>query len=135
MATIELEALGKIYPGAQVQVDVTWQCLGRLDKDYTVFVQARDPANQIRGQQDTQPRAGKSPTSRWLPGQIITDTYVINMDPAAPEADYSLAIGFYDWQSGARLPARFSLGPLLDPLGNEYDLLAPTRSTGGDSDD
>ena len=105
VALIDYKFIGHVYPGAEVQLDVIWQCLNRLDRDYTVFVQALGPAQQIWGQHDSQPRDGESPTSLWNPGQIITDTYIIEIDPAGPSDGYQLIMGFYDGQTGERLPA------------------------------
>jgi len=105
VALIDYQFTGQIYPGAETQLDVTWQCLNPLDRNYTVFVQALGPAQNIWGQRDTQPRAGESPTSQWSPGQIITDTYIIEIDPAGPSDNYQVIMGFYDGQTGRRLPA------------------------------
>jgi hypothetical protein len=104
-ALIDYQFTGHVYPGAEVQLDVIWQCLNWIERDYTVFVQAIDPTQQIWGQQDTQPRGGASPTSDWLPGQIITDTYTIEIDPDGPADGYQVIMGFYDGQTGERLIA------------------------------
>ncbi len=105
VALVGYRLTGTAAPGAAVQLDVTWQALQPLQKDYTVFVQALDATQTIRGQEDIQPQAGKSPTSGWTPGQIITDTYSLQIDPAGPAGSYQLILGLYDWQTGQRLSA------------------------------
>lgn len=102
-ALIDYQFTGQVYPGAETRLDVVWQSLRPLDRDYTVFVQALDLADEIRGQQDIQPQGGDSPTSSWVPGQIITDTFTIQIDADGPEAGYQVIIGFYDGQTGQRL--------------------------------
>ena len=103
VALVDYEINGEPAPGRSVALNVVWQCLRPLDKDYTVFFQALDETQRIRGQTDAQPQAGKSPTSGWSPGQIITDTYSLRMDPAGPAGMYQMILGLYDWQSGRRL--------------------------------
>ncbi len=63
-------------------VAVQWQALRPLDRDYTVFFHVIGPDGQRYAQQDGMPDGGQSPTSGWLPGDIVTDRYeaVLSMD-------------------------------------------------------
>ena len=105
IALLDYSFTGELTPGGHVSLAVTWQALDWLDKDYTVFVQALDAGSTIWGQQDTQPRGGESPTSSWVPGQIITDTYGFDIKENGPAAGYRVILGFYDAVTGERLPA------------------------------
>jgi len=127
VALIDYEFIGQVYPGAEVQLDVTWQSLRPLDKDYTVFVQALGPAREIWGQQDIQPQDGDSPTSSWVPGQIIADTYILKIDPAGPWDDYEVIIGFYDGQTGERLAVEQDDKVILYPTPDERRVTWPCQ--------
>lgn len=96
----------------EAKLDVTWQTLRPLPFDYSVFFQAIAPGadgDQVVGQLDTQPRDGARPATTWGVGEIITDTYTLQMDGnvAAPELHYYF--GYYDWRDGARLPVNDGL--------------------------
>jgi hypothetical protein len=49
--------------------------------------------------------AGAHPTTRWLEGEVITDTYAIPVAPDAPSGPYTLKIGMYELATMHRLPA------------------------------
>lgn len=104
IALLDYSFTGELAPGRDVSLTVTWQALDWMDTDYTVFVQALDAGNTIWGQQDIQPRGGESPTSAWIPGQIITDAYSFHMKEEGPPAGYRVIMGFYNAQTGERLP-------------------------------
>jgi hypothetical protein len=104
VALLDYSFRGELAPGGDISLSVTWQALDWLDKDYTVFVQALDAGNTIWGQQDIQPRGGERPTSTWVPGEIITDTYGFHMKEDGPPAGYRVIMGFYDARTGERLP-------------------------------
>lgn len=81
-------------------VRTVWLAQQTIRTDYTVFVQLLDVNNNVIAQTDQQPCAGRLPTSTWLAGEIITDTYVLTI----PANDWQqMIIGFYDGQTGQRL--------------------------------
>lgn len=93
-------------PGQEVHVTAHWQALRPQTTDWTVFVQVLDSANQIRGQRDTQPHGGAYPTTRWRPGEVVTDTYTVTVASDAPAHNLRLIMGLYDWQTLQRLPVQ-----------------------------
>jgi hypothetical protein len=97
---------GQLERGQTVQVVVHWQPLRPVAKDYTVFVHAVDPSGNQQGQQDTQPLSGQYPTSRWQVGEVIEDTYEVDISPRGPLQGHVLHLGLYDWQTGERMPTR-----------------------------
>ncbi|MGQ9518468.1 MAG: hypothetical protein ACUVT1_14485, partial [Anaerolineae bacterium] len=105
IALLDYSFTGELAPGGHVSLAVTWQALDWLDRDYTVFVQALDAGSTLWGQQDVQPRGGESPTSSWVPGQVITDAYGFAIKEEGPAAGYRVILGFYDAVTGERLPA------------------------------
>jgi len=94
------------YPISNIQLALYWRCLAPMSTSYTVFTHLLDPAGQQRGQRDSIPCAGQCPTTGWLEGEVLTDTYDIPVDPGAPPGTYTIAVGWYDAATGQRLPAQ-----------------------------
>lgn len=88
---------------AQYQLTLYWQANSEIDTNYTVFVQLLNPAGQVVAQQDSQPLGGAAPTTTWLPGEILTDPYTLNLPPGLPPDDYRLITGLYNPVTGRRL--------------------------------
>ena len=100
-----------------------WQALTNIDTNYKVFVHLFDPASeQIVAQSDAMPRANSYPTSRWVKGEIITDTIVIPLT-GVPPGSYQLAIGLYA-PPDKRLPVQGERG--VDAQ-NRRVILAPVQ--------
>ena len=70
--------------------------------DYTAYVHLLADGGDLVTQRD-RPPAGY-PTSVWQPGEIVLDTYTINLPPDLPSERYTLQTGFY------YLPTLASLG-------------------------
>ncbi len=61
---------------AAVRVDVTWQALADLTRNYQVALRLTDAAGLEWGRGgDVQPGAGFYPTALWRPGEVVTDQY------------------------------------------------------------
>jgi hypothetical protein len=92
-------------PKAQVQI--TWQVLQPLSFDDNIFLQAQsgDMANpKVEAQLDTQPLGGQHPATQWRPGEILTDTYQLDLSTASTQRGLRYVFGYYNWQNGQRLP-------------------------------
>jgi|GEM_PF-1953989 len=106
----------RVAPGGTLKLTLYWQVLGSgqapaFDKNYAVFVHFLDPSGVIRGQKDSPPLDGTAPTTSWLPGEVLTDSYTIPVNPDAPPGAYVFEMGMYDPATGQRLP-------ILDAEGN-----------------
>ena len=75
------------------QLDLRWRTTQPLSKDYTVFVHLERDGTII-AQDDRTPGAGYYPTSRWRPGDEITDTHVLNA-PYDPTG-HRVWVGWYE---------------------------------------
>ena len=85
-----------------VTLNIAWQALRDIDQNYKVFVHVFDPATEkIVAQSDVMPHNNTYPTSRWLQGEVITDTIALSV-ANAPAGTYRIAIGLFD-ETG-RLP-------------------------------
>lgn len=96
--------LGKDVSVPCIDLTLHWQAQERMETSYTVFVHLVDEQEHIWGQVDRTPLDGTYPTSAWLPGEIVSDRYVVAWRDDAPEGEYRIAVGWYDLESGRRLP-------------------------------
>jgi hypothetical protein len=92
--------------GEALAVTVNWQALQPVDFDYNVFVHAVDESGALLAQWDGQPQRGGEPypMTSWVAGEVVSDTYPLQMAPADRDRLAAIALGLYNWQTGARLP-------------------------------
>jgi hypothetical protein len=90
-------------PGDGIHLTLFWQCLEKMDQDYTVFTHLIDEKQNIWGQKDNQPVDGFYPTSRWEVGEIVRDQYDIAIPAAIPPSEYTIEIGMYARDTMKRL--------------------------------
>ncbi len=90
--------------GEQVRVQTVWQTTGIMGVDYTAFGHLVGPDGQLATQHDQPPLAGFVPTTRWYPGQIFVDEYLLTLPAAAAPGAYTLHMGMYDPATVTRLP-------------------------------
>jgi len=89
--------------GETIPLALYWTSQAAIGRDLKVFVHImRDGKNIV--EKDNPPVQGGRPTSGWVPGEIIKDTYALTIPPDAPPGDYWLEVGMYDPQSMQRLP-------------------------------
>ncbi len=93
---IELVGYNLDRTADSIGLTLIWHAVRPLDHDYTVFTHALDAAGKQIGGQDNQPMRGTYPTSWWIPGEYISDTYTL---PTATAID----VGLYDPDTGVRL--------------------------------
>ncbi len=83
-----------------LSLEIIWKTLDNMDTDYKVFVHLVDRSGVILAQRDAMPQTDSYPTSLWLPGEYVVDTYEL---PVAASG-YQLQVGLYDPDSAVRLP-------------------------------
>lgn len=93
-----------------VQVTLYWLALQDLSQDYTSFVHVVDAGGNVIAQHDGSPDQGLTPTTRWLPGEIVADRHNISLQSISPGA-YRLTAGMY-----------LAHDDTFTNLGNEIDL-------------
>lgn len=111
--------LAPLDDAGQYQLDLVWQAETAPSRDYTVFVhllQADGTCNPCVWQQDVMPQQNQYPTSRWLGGEVVTDSYQIQLPPDTPPGSYQLEIGLYIAESGQRLQVQQPTSPEADVL-------------------
>ncbi len=88
----------------EVALTLYWQALREMDESYTVFVHFVDGNGAVRGQQDGEPMNSTYPTTLWQPGEFVTDVHTVPVPPDLPPGEYTLEVGLYLAETGARLP-------------------------------
>ncbi len=85
----------------QLHVKLAWQAVAPMSIRYTAFVHLVGDAGLPLAQADRPP--GGYPTPDWQTGEIVVDTFVIEVPQDLPAGMYSLQTGFYDLATLERL--------------------------------
>jgi len=99
-------------PGSNLLVSLQWQADALALRDYNVFVHLRDDAGRTIVTGDGPPTwFVPLPTSRWA-GETDGNwtAHVLSLPQGLAPGAYDLVVGWYDWQTGVRLPMIGSLG-------------------------
>jgi hypothetical protein len=102
-----------VQPGSTLTLTLYWQALGPMSQSYKVFAHLVGPDSKIWGQRDSLPGGGSLPTSGWIEGEYLVDSYQILVKPEAPDGEYVIEIGMYEEGTGARLPAFDAQGQVV----------------------
>ncbi len=106
----------QVKPGETLHLTLYWRATSQMETSYTVFTHLLDANEQIRGQQDNPPQLGAYPTTLWMPGEVIVDSYALVVDPMAPAGTHVLEIGMYDPADLRRLPVLDNTGVIGDRI-------------------
>ncbi len=104
--------------GEELPFTLHWRASAPIDFDYTAFAHLLDAQGNKVAQLDWQPhdRMGLLPTSAWPQDWPVTDSQRLPLPPDLAPGEYTLLIGFYNWQSGERLPTRSAEGVAGDSV-------------------
>ncbi len=108
-----------VRPGGALDVALHWRVTGRLDDDYTVFLQLLDADGEIVGQGDGPPMGGYYPTSLWASGEALLDYHRLQVREDAPPGTCRIIVGLYNLATGRRLPI---IGGAGQPVGDHVEL-------------
>jgi hypothetical protein len=93
-------------PGKEVSVTLCWRAIAPTVENYAYFIHFLGPNESIVGARDTHPGLGRFPTSQWAAGDSFCDIVRIPVAGGAPApAIYDVEIGWYEEETGDRLPA------------------------------
>ncbi len=93
----------RVARGDALKMMLTWQPQSDVSQNLTAFVHIVDDAGNIVAQQDQIPVLGTRPTTGWAPGEFISDTVQVYIDPGVPPGSYRVRIGWYDPITGGRI--------------------------------
>jgi hypothetical protein len=122
----EIILLGSdLEPGddGRAALTLVWQAAQAPSADYTVFVHLLYPDGTCCvWQQDSAPQNGTYQTGRWLSGEVVSDTYEMELPADLPSGSYPLEVGLYIAETGRRLAVQAADGGQKDAV-----LLPPLR--------
>lgn len=85
----------KLEIGEIVHITYYWNCLARMEEDYTVFVHFTGKDGKIIFQQDHPFGHGEYPTREWNISEIIKEEYYFPIPTRVKEGTYDIRIGVY----------------------------------------
>jgi hypothetical protein len=91
-------------PGETLTLTFYWEALQPAPRSYTTFVHLLDLAGNRLAQSDVLPGDGEWTTDTWKAGEWIMDEVVLSLPSVLPAGEYRLLVGWYDWETGTRLP-------------------------------
>lgn len=81
--------------GQAIALLLYWRALGRIERDYTVFVHLIDSDGRLIVGEDSMPRNGRAPTSTWREGDFVVDAHIIPIGTDIRPGKYRLEVGLY----------------------------------------
>jgi hypothetical protein len=97
-------ALPPLNPGDYVRIDLRWQGERDILDNYSVFTHLVDRHGRVVTQLDQWPGQRMAPTVLWVPGDVIPDSYVLQVPDDAPPGEYDVTVGMYHLPDLQRLP-------------------------------
>jgi 4-amino-4-deoxy-L-arabinose transferase-like glycosyltransferase len=88
----------------QLGVTLYWRTLNTPADDYTIFVHLMDSQGNRISQQDRRPLDGRFPTNMWRRGDVMHTDHLLQASDVCLAAPCYLAVGFYNWETGQRVP-------------------------------
>ena len=92
-----------VQAGEPVEVTLYWKTLQGMDRIYAAFNHLVAADGTLLAQEDGWPGQGTYHTTLWLPGEVVTDRYAIQVPGDAQPGEYVLRLGTYDAGTGERL--------------------------------
>jgi mannosyltransferase len=106
-----------VVPASTLASTLFWQAEGANDVPYAVSLQLLDENGVLRAQHDQQPGDGAFPTTSWVHGEVLSDTYQLKLPADLTPGSYRLIVRMYDPATLAVLPATAADGsPAGDAL-------------------
>ena len=68
---------GRYHPGERVSVTLYWRAAEPLRQDYQLFIQFLDENSHEVANLTSHPGWGRNPSSRWQPGALYADPYLV----------------------------------------------------------
>jgi hypothetical protein len=95
---------GTAHAGDKVTVHLRWRAAAAMNVAYKIFVHVLDASGQqVLAQRDAEPQDGAAPTTSWMVGEALDDSYVLQLPASVGPGEYPIEIGVYEPRSGDRL--------------------------------
>jgi hypothetical protein len=93
-----------LAPGDNLTVVPIWTSDGEVERSYKVFCHILSESGELTAQRDGFPLDGVRQTPSWRAGELIEDSYEIQLGNVLSPGEYQLSLGMYDPESMQRLP-------------------------------
>ncbi len=97
--------------GGQLAVTLYWRANVNMARSYTGFVHVLDGEGNLITQLDRLPEG--YPTIDWQSGEMIVDTFTLNLPADLSAGEYIVQSGFYHLPTDERLGEPIILGPVI----------------------
>lgn len=95
-----------LTPGARLALTLYWQAQQDVTENLLVFVHLSDAQGEVVTQADGVPVRGTRLTLSWRANEVLLDERALFVPAELPPGTYSLWVGLYDPETGARLAVR-----------------------------
>ena len=105
--------LSEDSPAESITVTLYWQADAAPEGDLIVFVHLLDADGRLVAQGDGPPGQGDYPTWAWREGDRVTDPHVLTLPSDLVSGTFSVRVGLYRPDDGARMPVFDAAGERL----------------------
>ena len=95
---------GDLLPGEMVELSLLWDVTGTTPEAWSQFIHLIGGDGGAWVLADGEPRGGRYPTWAWAQGERVADRWRLTLPADLPPGDYTIKIGFYNRETGARMP-------------------------------
>lgn len=113
-STIQLYSYQTAQTATAVEIELVWQALQPPSENYRLFVHLLDANEQIVAQIDPIPGGDLRPTKGWRTNEVLPDSHLLPLPADLAAGEYTLWLGLWQPDSGARLPITVADQPLAD---------------------
>jgi hypothetical protein len=92
-----------LAPGEPLTVTLYWEALQPISADYVVQLRLLDEAGNVAANLEERPLGGGRPTTSWQPGEHITDTHTLVLDPSLAGSNYIVQLALEEVETEQRL--------------------------------
>jgi len=85
-----------LSPGESLDLALYWRTTGPITRNYQVFTHLVAPDGSLVTGSDHIAGADNYPTSLWMAGTFIRNTFALQLPSNMPQGTYSLEVGLYD---------------------------------------
>jgi hypothetical protein len=104
LLSASLDPAGPFKSGDKLSVRLRWRGAAAMPSAYKVFVHVLDPSGQsVVAQRDAEPLSGSAPTTGWVVGEVLEDSYELVLPNSLSPGEYPVEVGVYDPRTGDRL--------------------------------
>ncbi len=107
-------ASASLRPGDALVMILHWRAMGRVSKDYTVFVHLVNARGELVAGYDSRPKNGDTATSRLTADQWVTEGIAIPINSDIHPEQYDIEIGLYDLNTLERVSVLDKNGEPID---------------------